>query len=79
MGKKQTINKKFVKEYFHKWVDYNQPTDSDFILFINMLQNKAYNAKIDNRTYFCFDDQYGAEDIEKMLIIAEDNKSYIMK
>lgn len=78
MKKTKKINKIFVKKYYNKWIGEETPSINSYRMFLNMLTNKAYYSKINKREYYCYDGLYGAHEIEDMLIIAEDNKDFIL-
>lgn len=64
-GLNEGIDEKYVQKYFKKFG--GSKTD-----FIDMLQGKAYFAKQKNKKVYAFDRLKDGEELEKMLVIADD-------
>lgn len=65
------IRPSFVVKYFKKWANNSSSPESKN-LFICMLQGKVIAAKTTGQSFFCFDKNYNAAEIEEMLVLADD-------
>lgn len=65
------ITKEFVQNYFNKYCDWKEDYNSK-TKFVEMLQNKCYFAKLNNKKVYAYDDVYTGDELEQMLIIADD-------
>lgn len=66
------VTPKMVRDFLEKWSFNNPPKNEDKSRFVQMLQSKYIVACEENKKIFVYDGPRSKEEIEEMMVIADD-------